>query len=78
MIDLIITALLTSSFAQTSTQSLNQSETTDSKTSEVSENDTIYVFGSKEKAFYTPGSAHFIDQKELEVFSYEDVSRILD
>lgn len=46
--------------------------------SEVSEDDTIYVIGSKEKAFYTPGSATFIDQKELEVFNYQDVSRVLD
>jgi Fe(3+) dicitrate transport protein len=43
-----------------------------------SEDDTIYVIGSKEKAFYTPGSAHFIDKKELETFNYKDVSRILD
>ncbi len=39
---------------------------------------TIYVIGSKEKAFYAPGSAHFIDKKELEVFNYTDVTRVLD
>lgn len=47
-------------------------------TEDISESDTIYVIGSKEKAFYTPGSATFIDKKELEVFNYKDVSRILD
>ena len=45
---------------------------------DVSEDETIYVIGSKEKAFYTPGSATFIDKKELEVFNYQDVSRVLD
>lgn len=43
-----------------------------------SSDDVIYVIGSKEKVFYTPGSAHFIDQKELKKFNYEDVNRILD
>lgn len=78
MINIILSALIASSFAQSSTQSLVKKQSSDVKNSEVSEKDTIYVFGSKEKTFYTPGSAHFIDQKELEVFSYEDVSRILD
>lgn len=45
---------------------------------DVSEDETIYVIGSKEIAFYTPGSATFIDKKELEVFNYQDVSRVLD
>ncbi|MCP4912540.1 MAG: TonB-dependent receptor [Oligoflexia bacterium] len=40
--------------------------------------DTIYVIGSKEKAFFIPGSAHFIDKKELETFNYTDVNRVLD
>ncbi len=42
------------------------------------EKDVIYVIGSKEKVFYTPGSAHFIDQKELKTFNYQDVNRVLD
>lgn len=42
------------------------------------EDDVIYVIGSQEKVFYTPGSAHFIDQKELKKFNYQDVNRVLD
>lgn len=42
------------------------------------DDDMIYVFGSKEKAFYTPGSAHYIDKSELETFNYKDISRVLD
>jgi Fe(3+) dicitrate transport protein len=40
--------------------------------------DTIYVIGSQKKAFYMPGSAHFIEKKELEKFDYTDVGRVLD
>ncbi len=43
-----------------------------------SEDDVIYVIGSQEKVFYTPGSAHFIDEKELKKFNYQDVNRVLD
>ena len=54
---------------------IEESITSDSS---LSEEETIYVIGSKEKAFYTPGSAHFVDQKELETFKYKDISRVLD
>ena len=43
-----------------------------------SKDDTIYVIGSKEEAFYTPGSAHFIGEKELKTFDYTDIGRVLD
>ncbi len=75
MIKLLFCCLIQLSFAQTSTESLSSLEISSSS---ISEEDTIYVIGSKEKAFYTPGSAHFVDEKELETFNYQDVSRILD
>ena len=42
------------------------------------ENDTIYVIGSKEKAFLAPGSANFIDQNEIKKQDHTDIGRILD
>jgi len=56
------------------------SETTVSKSQndEFSSDETIYVIGSKEKAFQAPGSAHFIDKDALEKFDYTDIGRVLD
>jgi Fe(3+) dicitrate transport protein len=45
---------------------------------DMNDENSIYVIGSKEKAFYTPGSAHFINQKELKQFDYTDIGRVLD
>lgn len=67
------------SFAQTSSVTkLPQSEVNKTSVSPDSNDDVIYVIGSKEKVFYTPGSAYFLDPKELEKFNYQDVNRILD
>lgn len=46
--------------------------------SSTQEEDAIYVFGSKDEAFATPGSAHFISNEDIESFSHSDVTRILD
>ncbi len=80
---LLLILLLSSvkSFAQgTSEASLAAPSSSEDKLGQPSngDDDVIYVIGSQEKAFYTPGSAHFIDQKELKKFNYEDVNRILD
>jgi Fe(3+) dicitrate transport protein len=40
--------------------------------------DDIYVIGSEEEALEQPGSAHFLNEEELKVFSHTDVNRILD
>lgn len=45
---------------------------------EKNDQDVIYVIGSQEKAFFTPGSAHFIESKELKKFGYQDINRVLD
>lgn len=39
--------------------------------------DTIYVLGSKQKVFYAPGSATFIDSNELKKQENTDIGRIL-
>ena len=39
--------------------------------------DTIYIFGDREELGDLPGSIHKIGQKELEVFKYSDVHRVL-
>lgn len=39
--------------------------------------DTIYVIGSKQKVFYAPGSATFIDSSELKKQENTDIGRIL-
>lgn len=41
-------------------------------------NDTIYVIGSKQKVFYSPGSASFINSAELKKQENTDIGRILD
>lgn len=46
--------------------------------SQYTDDETIYVIGSKEKAFTAPGSAHFIDEEALEKFDYTDIGRVLD
>lgn len=58
-------------WSQTSTTNL-------SSPIEAKDDDVIYVIGSQEEVFYTPGSATFIDSKDLEKFSYQDVGRVLD
>lgn len=73
--------LLTSHcFAQgtTSTELPQNSSQTGVSQSASQEDDVIYVIGSEEKAFYTPGSAHFLNQKDLEKFNYQDVNRVLE
>jgi len=42
------------------------------------DSNTIYVIGSSEEAFYTPGSAHFISKEKLKTFDYTDIGRVLD
>lgn len=75
----VLYSLLVQGVWAQSTSEVSLPETTlNMETKSSNEDDVIYVIGSKEKAFYTPGSAHFIDQKELETFKYQDVSRILD
>ncbi|EQC48103.1 TonB-dependent receptor domain-containing protein [Bacteriovorax sp. DB6_IX] len=54
------------------------SQTTIQDNSDVAVDDTIYVIGSKQKAFSSPGSAHFIDDQALEKFDYTDIGRVLD
>ena len=39
--------------------------------------DTIYVFGSRDKAFLTPGAARFISTDEIQKFDYSDPMRLL-
>ncbi len=63
--------------AQVSESSISKAPKS-TKALEFSEDETIYVIGSKEKAFSAPGSAHFIDQEELKRFDYTDIGRILD
>ena len=67
-----------SSFAQTTEVDISSLSEPSPPRGGSAQDDVIYVIGSKEKAFYTPGSAQFIDTKELETFSYQDVSRVLD
>ena len=76
MLSLLASLFFASVLAQNSSQSI--STEVNQGTAGNNEADTIYVIGSKEKAFYAPGSAHFIDKKELEVFNYSDVNRVLD
>jgi len=67
--------------AQVATTSSVETSTFESERAEdiqVNEEDTIYIIGSQERTFYTPGSAHFIDKKELQKFKYQDVNRVLD
>ena len=65
--------LVSSAFAQTSTTTLNPSnQSTSSK-----DIDSIYVIGSQDEAFLTPGSAQFISEKELKKFDYSDPNRQL-
>lgn len=80
LIKLIFIFLVCSnSWAQTSSVTqLPQNGTEEGSANTDSNNDVIYVIGSKEKVFYTPGSAYFLDSKELEKFNYQDVNRILD
>jgi Fe(3+) dicitrate transport protein len=40
--------------------------------------DTIYVIGTNENVFTQPGSAHVVDQEQLETLDHSDVSRVLD
>jgi Fe(3+) dicitrate transport protein len=56
------------------------SQTTDTTlTTKVdSSDDTIYVYGSKKKMLYTPGSTTIIDSKELKKQENTDIGRILD
>lgn len=77
MINLLFSIIFSFTFAQSTTSIADKINTGQNKIS-LQEDETIYVIGSEEKAFYTPGSAHFVDQKELERFSYKDVSRVLD
>ena len=39
--------------------------------------DTIYVFGSRDKAFLAPGAARFISNDEIQKFNYSDPMRLL-
>jgi Fe(3+) dicitrate transport protein len=72
ILGLISTIYLCEIHAQVSSANLSTSQATQEKS------DTVYVIGSKEKAFYMPGSAHFIDSEELEKFKYNDINRVLD
>jgi len=41
------------------------------------DDETLYVIGSEEEAFLSPGSATFIGNKELQTFSHTDINRVL-
>ncbi len=67
------TKLSDSSKASTTSQELD-SEQTKSDQEKV---ESIYVFGSQDKTFMTPGSAQFIPKKEVKKLDYTDATRIL-
>ena len=41
------------------------------------EGETVYIFGSQDKAFLTPGAARFISADEIQKFDYGDPMRLL-
>lgn len=73
----LLTILISSLQAQVET-TIKASELIVEENTDMSDENSIYVIGSKEKAFYTPGSAHFIGNKELKQFDYTDIGRVLD
>lgn len=77
-LSLLLCFLVQNLWAQGSSETSFELPDNQSSITESNEEDIIYVIGSKEKAFYTPGSAHFIDKEELKTFNYQDVSRVLD
>lgn len=73
---LLSLALLGPLSASMSANTLANDDTTTSEIESIKRDD-IYITGGADKVLTQPGSAHLIDETELEKFEYDDINRVL-
>lgn len=61
----------------TTTTEATQKEEASKESPQASVQERVQVVGSTDRARDTPGSAHFISKRELELFQYGDIHRVL-